>query len=197
MWRCCVFYFVDVYALPGPAARGLRRAARRGRTSGSGAACAFVGSTTTLGVWRSRPAVGAHRHPEIMSTGGVSSGKVSTAIRGVSTPAKTTSAMQSIRIATGRPVTGPSRRHLLIHGRRLCTCSFAQHIAERLDLLQQPVDQLLRAAHGQRRNVIDRLVRIELGALAADLRQRIDDRPSRYPRARARRSERCPRARRR
>ena len=43
------------------------------------------------------------------STGGVSSGNVSTLIRGVTTPAKTTSAMQSIRTAIGlrseRPVT--------------------------------------------------------------------------------------------
>ena len=35
------------------------------------------------------------------STGGVSSGKVSTLMRGVTTPAKTTSAMQIIRIAIG------------------------------------------------------------------------------------------------
>ena len=41
---------------------------------------------------------------------------------------------------------------------------------EGLDLLQQPVDQLLRAAHRQRRNVVDRLVRIELRALAAGVR---------------------------
>ena len=43
------------------------------------------------------------------STGGVSSGKVSTLMRGVTTPAKTMSAMQTIRIAIGlrseRPVT--------------------------------------------------------------------------------------------
>ena len=37
---------------------------------------------------------------------------------------------------------------------------------ERLDLLQQPVDQLLGAADRQRRDVVYRLVRIELGALA-------------------------------
>ena len=46
---------------------------------------------------------------------------------------------------------------------------------ERLHLLEQPVDQLLGTAHRQRRYVVDRLVRIELGALAADLSQRIDD----------------------
>ena len=46
---------------------------------------------------------------------------------------------------------------------------------ERLDLLQQPVDQLLGAAHRQRRDVVDRLVRIQLGALAARVLQRVDD----------------------
>src|SRR5262245_4224644 len=46
---------------------------------------------------------------------------------------------------------------------------------ERLDLLQQPVDQLLGAADRQRRDVIDRLVGIELGALAARMRERVDD----------------------
>src|SRR6185312_1648863 len=50
-----------------------------------------------------------------------------------------------------------------------------QRRVERLDLLQQPVDQLLAAADRQRRNVVDGLVRIELGALAAGMRQRIDD----------------------
>jgi len=45
---------------------------------------------------------------------------------------------------------------------------------EGLDLLHQPLDQLLRAADRQRRNVIDGLVRVELGALAARMRQRID-----------------------
>ena len=46
---------------------------------------------------------------------------------------------------------------------------------EGLDLLHQPIDQLLGAAHGQRRNVVDRLIRIELGALAARMRERVDD----------------------
>ena len=45
---------------------------------------------------------------------------------------------------------------------------------ERLDLLQQPVDQFLRPAHRQCRNVVDRLVGVELGALAARVLQRID-----------------------
>jgi hypothetical protein len=39
---------------------------------------------------------------------------------------------------------------------------------EGLDLLEQAVDQLLGAAHRQRGNIIDRLVRIQFGALAAD-----------------------------
>ena len=46
--------------------------------------------------------------------------------------------------------------------------------AEGPDLLQQALDQLLRAAHRQRRDVVDGLVGIELGALAAGRRQRID-----------------------
>ena len=46
---------------------------------------------------------------------------------------------------------------------------------ERLGLLQQPVDQFLGAADRQRRDVVDRLVGIQLGALAAGLRQGIDD----------------------
>ena len=43
------------------------------------------------------------------------------------------------------------------------------------DLLEQAVDQLLRTAHGQRRDVVDRLVGIELRALSAGVRERIDD----------------------
>ncbi len=46
---------------------------------------------------------------------------------------------------------------------------------EGLRLLQQSIDQFLCAAHRQRRNVVDRLVRIELGALTAGLAQGIDD----------------------
>src|SRR6185312_78056 len=45
---------------------------------------------------------------------------------------------------------------------------------ERLDLLHQPIDQLLRAADRQRRNVIDGLVRVELRALAAGSGERVD-----------------------
>ena len=45
---------------------------------------------------------------------------------------------------------------------------------ERLDLLQQPVDQLLAGDDGQARNVIDRLFRIKLGALAARPVQDVD-----------------------
>ena len=44
-----------------------------------------------------------------------------------------------------------------------------------LDLLEQPVDQFLRTADRNRGNVVDRLVRIELGALAAGMRERIHD----------------------
>ena len=46
---------------------------------------------------------------------------------------------------------------------------------ERLDLLQQPVHQLLRAAYRQRRNVVDRLVGVELRALPARVPERVDD----------------------
>ena len=45
---------------------------------------------------------------------------------------------------------------------------------ELIERLQEPVDQLLPAADRKRRNVVDRLVRIELGALAARVRERID-----------------------
>ncbi len=47
--------------------------------------------------------------------------------------------------------------------------------AERLDLLHQRVDQPLRRHLRQRRNVVDRLLRIELGALAADLVEDVDE----------------------
>jgi len=43
------------------------------------------------------------------------------------------------------------------------------------DLLGQALDQLLRRADGNCRDVIDRLLRIQFRALPADLRQRIDD----------------------
>ena len=46
---------------------------------------------------------------------------------------------------------------------------------ERLDLLHQPVGQLLAGDDGQRRNVVDRLFRIEFGALAADLVEDVDE----------------------
>src|SRR5690606_2215884 len=46
---------------------------------------------------------------------------------------------------------------------------------ERLDLLQEPIDELLRGAHGNRRNVVDRLVRIQLAALSSWMLERIDD----------------------
>ena len=45
---------------------------------------------------------------------------------------------------------------------------------ERRDLFHQPVGQFLSGTNRQRRNVIDRLFRIQLGALAAGLVQNID-----------------------
>jgi hypothetical protein len=42
-------------------------------------------------------------------------------------------------------------------------------------LLGEAFDELAARAHGHRGNIVDRLVRVELGALAADLRQRIDE----------------------
>ena len=56
-----------------------------------------------------------------------------------------------------------------------------QRRIERRDLLQQPVDEFLGAADGQRRNVVDRLVGIQLGALAAGRAERIDDDGSSCP----------------
>jgi hypothetical protein len=47
--------------------------------------------------------------------------------------------------------------------------------AKRLDLLEQVVGQLLAGAHGHGGNVVDRLVRIQLHALAAGVGQRIND----------------------
>ena len=58
--------------------------------------------------------------------------------------------------------------------------SAGRHLAEmelrveRLDLLQQPVGQLLAGDDGQAGNVVDRLFRIELGALAARPVQDVD-----------------------
>ena len=46
---------------------------------------------------------------------------------------------------------------------------------ERLRLLQQSIDQFLRAADRQRRNVVDGLFGIQLAALTAGMLQRIDD----------------------
>ena len=46
---------------------------------------------------------------------------------------------------------------------------------ERLALLEEAVHQFLRTAHRQRGNVVDRLVRIQLRALASGRFQRIDD----------------------
>jgi hypothetical protein len=46
---------------------------------------------------------------------------------------------------------------------------------KRFDLLHEPVDQFLRAADRQRRDVIDRFVGVELSALAARMGERVDD----------------------
>ena len=46
---------------------------------------------------------------------------------------------------------------------------------ERLDLLHQRVDQALAGDVGNAGNVVDRLFRIELGALAADLVENVDE----------------------
>src|SRR5690606_13158434 len=46
---------------------------------------------------------------------------------------------------------------------------------ERLDLLEQPIDQLLRADDGQRGNVVDRLFGIQLATLPAGMLERIHD----------------------
>ena len=45
---------------------------------------------------------------------------------------------------------------------------------ERMDLLHQIVDELLPVDHREARNVVDRLLGIELGALAARFRQNVD-----------------------
>ena len=46
---------------------------------------------------------------------------------------------------------------------------------ERLDLLHELIDQTLRRNLRDRRNVVDRLLGIELGALAADLVEDVDE----------------------
>jgi len=46
---------------------------------------------------------------------------------------------------------------------------------EGLDLLHQPIDELLGAADGQRRDIIDGLLGIQLRTLPARDGQRIDD----------------------
>ena len=46
---------------------------------------------------------------------------------------------------------------------------------ERLDLLQQRVDQALRAGVGNAGYVVDRLLRVKLRTLAADLVENVDE----------------------
>ena len=60
---------------------------------------------------------------------------------------------------------------LLQRGRHLAEMELR---IERLDLLQQPVDQLLAGDDGQAGNVVDRLFRIKLGALPARPVQDVD-----------------------
>ena len=50
-----------------------------------------------------------------------------------------------------------------------------EHRLEGLDLLHQAIDELLGTADRQRRDVVDRLVGVELCALAAGCRERIDE----------------------
>src|SRR3546814_1342561 len=50
-----------------------------------------------------------------------------------------------------------------------------EHRLEGLCLLQQAIDQLAAGDHRQRRDVVDRLLRIELGALTAGLVLDVDD----------------------
>ena len=47
--------------------------------------------------------------------------------------------------------------------------------AEGLDLLHEPIGQLLARNFGERRDVVDRLFGVELGALSADLFEDVDD----------------------
>ena len=46
---------------------------------------------------------------------------------------------------------------------------------ERLDLFQERIGQFLPGAHGNRRDIVDRLVGIQLGALPSGSRYRVDD----------------------
>ena len=64
----------------------------------------------------------------------------------------------------------PSRR--LVQRRR--HLAEMEHRLERLDLLEQPVGQLLAGADRDARNVVDRLLRVKLGALAARPVENVD-----------------------
>jgi hypothetical protein len=71
-----------------------------------------------------------------------------------------------------------SRQQEGVVGQHLQPGHFLAHVelrVERLRLLQQAVDQLLRPAHGQRRNVVDGLLGIQLAALPAWMLERVDD----------------------
>ena len=75
------------------------------------------------------------------------------------------------RVARGDEQERVIRQHLQLG-------HFFAHVelrVEGLRLLQQAVDQLLGAADRQRRNVVDRLLRIQLTALPARMLERVDD----------------------
>ena len=90
------------------------------------------------------------------------------------------------RAAAGRDHHDLALEHLAAVGRdaeaRLADALDALHHlvqmerrTERLDLLHQRVDQALRRDFRDRRNVVDRLLGIKLGALAADLVEDVDE----------------------
>ena len=75
------------------------------------------------------------------------------------------------RVARGDEQERVIRQHLQLG-------HFLAHVelrVEGLRLLQQAVDQLLGAADRQRRDVVDRLLRIQLTALPARMLERVDD----------------------
>ena len=62
---------------------------------------------------------------------------------------------------------------VLLHGGHLLV--EVERRAERLDLFHQAIHEVLRVAHRNGRNVVDGLVGVQLRALTAGLRQRVDD----------------------
>ena len=85
---------------------------------------------------------------------------------------------RSRRCVRGRPCPAAVRRKKRPSSRLCSSVHFLaemEHRVHRLDLLHEPVDEFLRAADGQCRNVVYRFVRIQLGALAARVLERVDD----------------------